>query len=352
MDWIKSASIEMQNTVFTKSDGDLWPCAWGDDDFLYTANGDGKGFDLQAPWCDIVMNRISGEAGSLHGERLSDENGVGGVFADPAEYNRKPTGIVCADGQLYLVVQNLNKSVVGGFDDVPCATICRSTDKGKSWEFDEKTPMFRDYQFTTIFFLDYGKDNCLSPDGYIYAYGMDNNWRASFSKRVEDPVCLYLARVKPEQIMDRSGWAFFCGMEDGEPVFSKDMSLRKPVLEDARKVTITPPPDQKDRVMESTVISQGSVVYNQPLNRYLYSSWTENTFEFYEAPAPWGPFRLFLSKDFGTYPWTQSHHGGYATVIPSKFISPDGKTMYVVSCTFVGGVKQYGFYLRKLTVEI
>ena len=38
-------------------------------------------------------------------------------------------------------------------------------------------------------------------------------------------------------------------------------------------------------------------------------------------------------------------------MIPSKFISEDGKTMYVQSNTFVGGTHKYAFNLRKLTVE-
>ena len=33
------------------------------------------------------------------------------------------------------------------------------------------------YKFTTIFFLDYGKDSAQAIDGYVYAYAMDNNWR-------------------------------------------------------------------------------------------------------------------------------------------------------------------------------
>ena len=76
---IKKAEIEKVSTVLTESDGDLWPCAWGDDDMLYTANGDGKGFDLSTPWTDIVVNRIEGMPGSLKGERLTGTEGVGPV---------------------------------------------------------------------------------------------------------------------------------------------------------------------------------------------------------------------------------------------------------------------------------
>lgn len=350
---IKKAKIEKVSTVLTESDGDLWPCAWGDDDMLYTANGDGKGFDLSAPWTDIVVNRIEGMPGSLKGERLTGTEGVGPVFADPEKYNRKPTGMLCAGGVLYLAVQNLNKCPEHGiFDDAPCATICMSRDKGHTWEFDPKAPMFDHYQFTTIMFLDYGKNNEASPDGYVYAYGLDYNWRASFCKSVKDPVNLFLARVEPSKVMDREAWEFFAGQKEGKPVFVRDISQKVPVLTDTRRVPVKPPKDLADKPMGMSVISQGSVVYNAPLQRYLYTSWTENTFEFYESPTPWGPFTRFFSYNFGFYPWGEECYGGYATVIPSKFISEDGKTMYVVSATFAGGVKSYAFHMRRLQVEL
>jgi hypothetical protein len=99
-----------------------------------------------------------------------------------------------------------------------------------------------------------------------------------------------------------------------------------------------------------SVISQSSIVYNKPLERYIYSSWTEYTFEFYESPTPWGPWKIFFSKDFGVYPWTQEKHGGYATVIPSKFISEDGTVMWMNGNTFVGEIEVYNFSLRPLKV--
>ena len=353
MQKIKSASIEMVSSIVTKSDGDPWPCAWGDDGFLYTANGDGKGFDLGSEWTDIVVNRISGDAMNLAGERLTGAEGVGGVFADPQRYNRKPTGMACAHGNLYLCVQNLNKVPGKGiFDDAPCCTICLSRDKGKTWEFDRNKPMFSNWEFTTIFFADFGRNNEYSPGGYLYAYGMDYNWRSSFSGSVTNPDSLFLARVLPESALRREEWEFYGGMRDGLPVFTKRFEERRPVLCDSRLVEVKPPEDLSQETVKMNVISQGSVVYNAPLKKLIYSSWTENTFEFYEAEHPWGPFIPFLSQSFGHYPWNENCYGGYATVIPSKFISEDGKTMYIVSATFAGGVKRYGFHLRKLRVEI
>ena len=102
------------------------------------------------------------------------------------------------------------------------------------------------------------------------------------------------------------------------------------------------------RQVTLSVLSQGGIVYNQALDRYIYTSWTEYTFEFYESPTPWGPWKLFLSKDFGAYPWTELRYGGYATVAPSKFISDDGTEVWISSSTFAGGVDHYNFSLRRL----
>ena len=103
------------------SDGDLWPSAWSDDDYLYTANGDGKGFSLLSPWEDIVVNRVVGHPAqrNILGARLSGGSGVGPIWSDPSKYNRKPTGMVSVDGVLYLAVQDLNKEQGRAFDDVP-----------------------------------------------------------------------------------------------------------------------------------------------------------------------------------------------------------------------------------------
>ena len=341
-----TAYMEESDSYNTASDGDLWASCWADDGHLYAANGDGKGFSLNGPFADIAVSKIEGMPPNLKGETISYGDDVGQIWNDPVKYNRKPTGMACVDGDLYLAVQDLNKD----FQDVPSATILKSTDKGKTWTWDKNEPMFDDYQFTTVMFLDYGQNYENSKDDYVYAYGLDYNWRDSFNDRVQDPTKLYLARVHKSNIMDRSEWEFLSGKdESGEPMWSLDINLKTPVLEDDRRVYANT--FFNDSPKNMTVLSQGSIVYNKPLDKYIYTSWTEYTFEFYEAPSPWGPWKLFLSKDYGGYPWTDTKNGGYSTTIPSKFISDDGKTMYVQSNTFMGGISNYNFSLRKLTVE-
>ncbi len=341
-----STDIADTQTIVTHSSGDLWPSCWADDDNLYAANGDGKGFDLNGSRGDVVVNRISGPIDNLTGVALAKGNQVGTIWGpNKQDYNRKPTGMLCVNGTLYLAIQNLNKTrnpSGKSHEDAPSASISKSTDHGMTWTWNTREPMFSDYKFTTIFFLDFGKNNANAIDSYIYAYGLDNNWHMS-DGTVPNPVDVYLARVTPDNVLNRTAWQFYAGTMDSRlPQWSSDIDQRVAVLHDEHR---TP--------HGSTVISQGGVVYDKPLNRFIYSSWGgTSTFEFYEAPKPWGPWTLFLTRDF-SFPITAVSYGGYATTIPSKFISADGETMWVQSniCVPCGTpVGNYAFALRKFVV--
>jgi hypothetical protein len=363
-----TADIPYRATVNIVSDGDLWVSCWANDGALYSANGDGRGFSANPKdFADIVVNRITGTPTTgLSGIRLSGGNQVGKIWT-VGNYNRKPTGMVAVDGngdgrdELYLAIQDLCTGPGAlTFNDAPAASVSRSTDYGRTWQT-TTAPMFTDHVFTTIFFLDFGQSNrnasVLGPSGagYVYAYGLDNNWRDSYSNTVADPQNLYLARVPKGSVQNRASWQFFAGTDaSGAPTWSSDISRRVAVLHDERR-------EYPGAVTSDgcSVLSQGGVVYNAPLRRYLYTSWTEYTHEFYEAPNPWGPWKLFLHKDFGPYPWwgdgsaVGPKNGGYATTLPSKFISTDGRQMWLQCNWFTGvgaGSTNYKFSLRPLTV--
>ena len=345
--YIGTARIEESGSVATASDGDLWPSCWSEDGALYTANGDGKGFSLDGPFADIAVNRVEGMPPDLTGETIARGDQVGQIWSGPG-YNRKPTGMVCVGDTIYLAVQDLALD----FNDVPAATIVKSTDGGRTWTWDSQRPMFDNHVFTTVWFADYGRGGERTPGRYVYAYGLDGDWRDSFDNSVEDPQDVYLARVPRSRVDDRKAWEFFAGDVKKEPRWSKQVADREPVLRDTRRVYEQT--YSTNRVSDLSVLSQGGVTYVPGLDRYIYTSWTEYTFEFYESPTPWGPWKHFLSKDFGGYPWDQNQHGGYATTIPSKFMSDDGKTLWVQSNVCPcggGGTSVYNFNLRKLELE-
>jgi hypothetical protein len=347
-DFFSSANSDEADTLALPSDGDLWVSCWSDDDRLYVASGDGAAF--ARTFADLAVSAITGLPNDpndpLVGITLAVADQVSSIWASVSDYNRKPTGMLCEGGELFLAVQDLKTWT---YDDAPNATIVRSNDKGVTWTWDKSAPMFSNNVFTTIMFLDYGKDGEHAIDEYVYAYGLDHNW--AYNGRLGAPTGLYLARVPRGYVQDRSRYQFFTGFDaQSMPSWSDAIEARKPVLEDARRV-YSVPIDPSLSPKDMTVLGQGSIVYNAPLKRYIYTSWTEYTWEFYEAPQPWGPWQLFFSKDFGAYPWHDTKNGGYATTIPSKFISPDGRDMYVQSNTWGNSnVRNYNFSLRKLHV--
>ena len=359
---LRVTHVDQANTVLTASDGDLWPAAWADDGALYATAGDGTGFARHG-WSDILVNRIDGlPATGLLGERLADGDDVGPIW-EPERFNRKPTGMVAVDGngdgrdELYLAVQDLRSGdSPDTFNEAPAATIVRSDDYGQTWSWPTH-PLFTDHTFTTVMFLDLGQSN--GDSEWVYAYGIDGNWRTSFSKVVPDPTQLFLGRVHRSAIQDASQWQFFVGLtDDGSPKWAADIAQRQPVLTDERRFYPTPAFGMEAH--NFTCVAQGGVVWNPGLGRYLYSSWSEYTFEFFEASAPWGPWRHLHSHDFGHFPWhgpksPLAKHGGYAPTMPSKFISADGREMWLQSNWFVPassvGGRAYCFGLRRVRFD-
>jgi hypothetical protein len=341
--FFSTAAEEAYSTYQLPGDGDLWPSCWASDNNVYAANGDGVGFSGGSSRFDMAVSRLSGSPSSLTGTTLATNVGTNW---SGSSYNRKPTGMVCVGGAIYLAFQNLNLST---FNDAPAASIAESTDDGVTWTWNAGAPMFGTpgnnsspsaYKFTTIFFLDYGENSYNAIDGYVYAYGLDYNWRSQQE--------VYLARVPDTSIQTRPDWEFYTGIDgSGNPIWSTDITAKAAVLTDTR--LLYPVMFGTDCPESQAVIGQGGVTYDAPLHRYIFASWSCATHEFYEAPQPWGPWSHFASIDFGPLRLTQNR-GQYGTSIPSKFISSDGKTLYLQSNVCCSG-NSYTFSLRKLYLQ-
>lgn len=355
--------------------GDLWPSCWSNDGNLYTANGDGTAFNgngnAQTTIYDMAISRITGNpAGNpsvaLAGTTLSYE--VNPSYTTPASanqaigvnytgdnnrFNDKPTGMLCVGGSIYLPYQNLGTSAAN-FTGAPAATVLRSTDYGQTWSAPPATPMFGTSNpntagvFTTIFFLDAGQDAGIAPT-YIYAYGLDNNWTAQtklFMARIPYNVS---GTVTSDNLLNAATWQFYSGVDgNNNPTWTATVNNKVAVLTDTRNLynTITTQsssncPSGSGSPGSETVIAQGGVTYDAPLDRYIFSTWSCATHEFYDAPNPWGPWthiatggtnsrHAAASKDFGVL-IAAGNRGQYATTIPSKFISADGQTVYLQS---------------------
>jgi hypothetical protein len=130
--------------------------------------------------------------------------------------------------QFYVAFQNLNEA---DFEYAPAASIVASSDHDATWTKPSSSPMFGTANntdesvpalFTTIMFLDYGRNYANAPDNYVYVYGFDNNWR--------DEQQVYLARVPSRAVLVRQAWDFFTGIRGERPTWSHDITEKMPVF--------------------------------------------------------------------------------------------------------------------------
>lgn len=340
--WIGTASIASANTTFTKADGDLWPSCWAENNSIYSAWGDGKGFDLSSEFTDIGVARIRGSnPAKLKGKNLAVGDDIHQPW-DAEGTDRKPTGMVCVGNTLYMAVAERS------YGQRRSATIVKSTDGGRTWSYDHRKPMFSHHKFTTVWFADFGRGGRWNTSKYVYAYGIDGNWCGS--SVVPSPEDLYLARVPKTKVQKRDQWQFFSGFRpDGvTPTWAKSMAGREPVMHDGRRDIPRAFVDNVDW-QNSSVVSQGGVTYDKPLHRYIYTSWSNWEQHFYESKTPWGPWKRMFDHNFTIYDTAPHQYAGYTPTIPSKFLSDDGLTVMVQSnrcCSLPNAHPAYNYSMR------
>ncbi|HQU16062.1 MAG: hypothetical protein B7Z66_08080 [Chromatiales bacterium 21-64-14] len=234
---------------------DLWPMTWADDGNLYASWGDGGGFGGSNTLGRVSLGvaRISGGATSWQGTNV-----FGGYQAAvPATFDGKSGGLIAINHVLYMSVTQQDTWTYG--------KVCQSTDYAKTWActgWDWTRP------FNGLAFLTYGQDYAGSPDSYVYAYNDDS------ASAVETSIVL--ARVPANQIMNRSAYQFFAGLDSsGNPIWSSDITQYKPAFTDPNGVTFGV-----------------RVTYDPGIKRYLLTMahGSGSGWGMFDAPNPWGPW--------------------------------------------------------------
>jgi hypothetical protein len=298
-----------RDTIVRQADGsDNWPLAWADDDQLYTAYGDGWGF---TPKTDVKLSlglaRVAGPPDNFTGQNI--RSATAEALGD-GKAGKKASGMLCIDGRLYLFVRNADNS-----------RLAWSGDHAQTWTW-------ADWRFTTSFgcptFLSFGRNYAGARDDYVYIYSFDSDTAYDPADR------MVLARVPKQRVTDRAAYEFFVKLDPRhQPVWSRDIRDRGPVFEHPGRCY------------------RGGISYDAPLKRYLW--WQvipggdirfDGGFGVYDAPEPWGPW---TTVDF-TDRWDVGP--GESASFPPKWISADGKTLYLV---FSG---QDCFSVRKATLEL
>jgi len=283
---IKSIIWAPKERVIRKAKGsDNWPLTWAKDDCLYTAYGDGWGFEPRLPEkLSLGFAKVIGFPPNFTGINIRSPTGE---QRGDGPKGGKASGILMVDGVLYLLVRNRGNS-----------QIAWSTDYGRTWRW-------CDWRFTVSFgcptFLNFGRNYEGARDGYVYIYSPD-------SENAYEPADLMvLARVPKERILEQDAYQFFEGLE-GKPKWTKELSKRGAVFVHPGKCY------------------RSGINYHPFLRRYL---WVQvhpdgKGLGIYEAPEPWGPWRTaYYAEEWDVRP-------GESGCFPTKWMSPDGERLWLV----------------------
>jgi len=272
--------------------GDNWPLTWGDDDRLYTAYGDGRGFRPNVPRkLSLGLATVRGGPENFVGENLRSESIE--QIGDGAK-GKKASGMLMVDGVLYLWARNAGN-----------AQLAWSTDRGRNWTWS-------DWMLTTSFgaptFLNFGRDYSGARDEYVYIYSHDNDSAYDPADR------MVLARAPQDRLNDRGAYEFFAGLDEtGKPKWTDQVARRSGVFE------------------HRGLCYRTSVSYHAPSRRYLLvqilpggDTRFAGGLGIYDAPEPWGPWTtVFFTRRWDVGPGETAH-------LPTKWMSDDGKSAHLV----------------------
>jgi CubicO group peptidase (beta-lactamase class C family) len=287
-----------KETIVRKAKGsDNWPLTWADDDALYTAYGDGNGFE---PFLDTKLSmgfaRITGGPSDFKGENLRTPTGE---TRGQGKDGKKASGLLCIEGVLYLWTRNAGNS-----------QLAWSKDHGRTWQW-------ADWKFSTSFgcptFLTFGKNYAGARDDFVYVYSHDGDSAYQPADR------MVLARVPKAKITDRTAYEFFKGLDkSSQPMWTKDLAERSAVFTHTGKCY------------------RSGISYNAGLKRYLWCQTLPGTqgkkedtrfeggFAIYDAAEPWGPWTtIFYTEKWDVGP-------GETSSFPPKWMSADGQTLHLV----------------------
>jgi hypothetical protein len=333
------------------TNADTWYLSWAEDDDCYSPWTDGNvHIPIEGPnwWLTHTAECSSDRRNTANADR-EGKSGTGqakvvgsdplnlrieplGInYAAPGPYDgRYPCGSLVYNGVWYYGTYCLDES--GRTDEAgrklnwdilgPFVGFRISHDYGKTWLDTPNTPdrpIFGEtgknggkVKIGAPHFVDFGKNLRHSPDGKAYLVGHGGARPDATVAWIKGDQA-YLARVlpSPETMNNGSAYEFFGGHdEQGVPIWVQDFAHIQPLIE------------WNGRVGHTTM------TYIAPLKKYLLcvtdGGTTISTFDTYilESDHVTGPWKLvtFLER-FGQQ--------GYFVNSPSKFISADGKTLWL-----------------------
>ena len=295
IDWAPKATITR-----AAHDSDNWPMTWADDDALYTAYGDGSGFEPFVPEkLSLGLAKVTGMADGFAGVNLrapSLEQRGGG------QRGRKASGLLGVDSVLYLWARNAGN-----------AQLAWSEDHGATWRW-------ADWKFTHSFgcptFLNFGRNYAGARDSFVYVYSPDSDSAYDTVDR------LVLARVPRTRMRDRAAYEFFTGREGNAAAWNSDLTRRAAVFTATGlcyRVGVSYSPGLRRYLLAQPIPTAASRDQNGKRDTRFAGG-----LAIYDAPEPWGPWTTaFFTNQWDVGPGDSAH-------FPTKWMSPDGDTLHLV----------------------
>jgi hypothetical protein len=327
---------------FHAAAGDTWPLTWASDGNLYGAAGDNQGRPMNScgiegapPPSVYLVNNLPVDCGRY----CKDIPGA------DAKAGVKPAGLISVQGTLYFAVENMNYGDNPSFNRQHNLNgwIITSHDFGKTWKLDATKQDFFSGRVASAHFIQFGKDETDAQDNYVYAYFPAADDGKSYW---ENGDYLLLGRVPKGQILVRSAWRFFSGRQpSGQELWDSDGTkavqvFRYPHMTGEDHVTYNP---GLKRYILANYGFHDNQLNPRPYHQHVMESVCPSQLTLFEAPQMSGPWSLFYqNNNFGTC-------GEYNASFPQKWMSKDGKTMWMVSA---GSFDDYNLVTQKLTLVI
>lgn len=300
IEWDSVDNIIRKATGKGRDGSDNWPMTWADDGNQYTAYGDGYGFDPIVPEkLGLGFARIVGDPTDFVGENIrSDAENKGS-----GRSGKKASGLLMVDGVLYMWARNAD-------DNGNHCQLAWSNDYAKTWTWSNWK--FEEFGYMT--FINFGPNYAGIPEkhkDYVYMVSHDN----PCAYEVADT--FILARVDKDKITDCNAYEYFRELDaNNNPVWTDDIDQRGAVF------------------INPGLCRRSGISYNAGLKRYLWwqqicpdkaDTRFEGGFAIYDAPEPWGPWTVaYITDKWDVGP-------GETASFPTKWMSADGKTCYLVS---------------------
>jgi hypothetical protein len=288
---------------------DNWPATWGNGG-LYTAYGDGRGFEPFVPKkLSLGFAKVTGTPPDVKGVNIRS---VAGERKGDGANGIKASGLVMIGDVIYLFARNAGNSRLAWSDSW-----------GQDWEW-------ADRKFTTSFgcptFLNFGENYMGARDGFVYVYSHDSDSAYTPADR------MVLARVPKGKVREKADYEYYAGLDaKGLPTWSKDVAKRAAVFEHKGKCY------------------RSGITFHPATRQYLWCQILpgkepgprfQGGFGIYSAPEPWGPWRtVYYTEQWDVGPGETSH-------FPTMWMSPDGRTAWLL---FSG---DDCFSLRKATLRV